>query len=481
MLDIHSKPVTFDVHQQLRLCEQQQSTFGYFETHHEQQTVHFLMTQAALVVEAKNHELKLTALTPLGQHLIETLTKKRTDSITLPLPLAPHTPLQCEKERLQHNKTFEIITRLLALLPSSEKVPAQALSLLGVLGFDCIQYYENIKLPTQDPTQFPDFIFFFPEHYFFQDQSGAYSIEFRSGPIKKQKHCSPPLKATPSKASSVLSHTCDEDYEHAVTKLQHHIDKGDIFQAVLARRFSFALGSPLSTFLNLHQKNPSPYAFYIKTPNHTLFGFSPETALRIKAQGSQKQVTLSPLAGTRDCSDTTLTLEALKEELNSDPKERAEHMMLVDLARNDLARICLPGTREVTALAQAKTFGSVLHLRSKVEGILDPRFNAFQALLACSPMGTLSGAPKLKAIELIQVLEQERRGAYGGSVGLFQANGDLDTAIVIRSCVVRQGVAHVSSGAGVVKHSVPHKECLETKLKANSILSSLTQPQESSV
>ena len=148
----------------------------------------------------------------------------------------------------------------------------------------------------------------------------------------------------------------------------------------------------------------------------------------------------------------------------------AEHMMLVDLARNDLARICVPGTRNVTELASVKQFNHICHIRSQVEGLLNPNYDAFHALKACLPMGTLSGAPKIKAIQTLMNLEAEKRGPYGGTVGLFKADGTMDSAIVIRSCCVHQNLAHVTSGAGIVKNSEPDKEVKETELKAEKLL-----------
>jgi anthranilate synthase component I len=263
-------------------------------------------------------------------------------------------------------------------------------------------------------------------------------------------------------------------YVHAVEVAKDAIAAGEAIQVVLARRQSFdlpadpATGHPIegiALYRSLRRVNPSPYLFFVRTPSFEVVGASPE--LLLQAEGDR--LTTHPIAGTRPRGATPAEDQDLAEQLQRDPKEKAEHVMLVDLGRNDLGRVSRPGTVRVTKYMEVERYSHVLHLVSHVEGRLRPDLDALDALRAVFPAGTLSGAPKVRAMQLIAAAEGERRGLYGGAVGYLGYDGNLDTAITIRSAVLRAGQAHVHTGAGIVAGSVPEKEFEETEHKAAAL------------
>ncbi|HET8648712.1 MAG TPA: chorismate-binding protein, partial [Gemmatimonadales bacterium] len=231
---------------------------------------------------------------------------------------------------------------------------------------------------------------------------------------------------------------------------------------------------PLAAYTTLRAREAAPYLFYLNTGDFTLFGASPESA--VKVDGPSGTVELSPIAGTRPRGFTAHAepdpeLDArIEAALRLDPKEQAEHLMLVDLARNDVARVSRPGTRRVTELLRVVRYAHVMHLVSKVAGVLADGLDALHAYQACLNMGTLTGAPKLRAMELLRDVESGHRGCYGGAIGTLTGDGTLDTAIVIRAATVRLGTAQVRAGAGVVADSVPEREADETRRKAEAVL-----------
>src|SRR3954453_10213839 len=263
-------------------------------------------------------------------------------------------------------------------------------------------------------------------------------------------------------------------YIHAVEVAKDAIAAGEAIQVVLARRQSFdlpadpATGRPLdaiSLYRSLRRVNPSPYLFFVRTPSFEVVGASPELLLQVEGD----KLTTHPIAGTRPRGRDTLEDQVLAEQLQRDPKERAEHVMLVDLGRNDLGRVARPGTVTVTKYMEVEKYSHVLHLVSHVEARLRKDADALDALRAVFPAGTLSGAPKVRAMQLIAAAERERRGLYGGAVGYLGYDGNLDTAITIRSAVLKDGLAHVHTGAGIDAGSVPEKEFEETEHKAAAV------------
>jgi anthranilate synthase component 1 len=256
--------------------------------------------------------------------------------------------------------------------------------------------------------------------------------------------------------------------------LKQHIVAGDVFQIVASRTFTLPCPDPLGAYARLRQANPSPYLFYVAGRDAVVFGASPETA--IKVHGSPRRVTIRPIAGTaargRSAGgDIDVDLDSRREAaLHLDQKETAEHMMLVDLARNDVARVSRPGTRQVTRLLTVDRYAHVMHLVSEVEGTLAEGQDALHAYAAAMNMGTLVGAPKIRAAQILREVEPSRRGAYGGAVGYLSHDGAMDTAIVIRAAVVREGLAEVRAGAGIVFDSDPDEEARETRRKAEAVL-----------
>lgn len=284
--------------------------------------------------------------------------------------------------------------------------------------------------------------------------------------------------------SSISTDCEDAEFMERVKGIKHYLHSGDVFQLVLSRSFFIDCPRPWSAYQQLLQQNPAPYHFYWNHPDWQLFGASPETSVKVDAHS--RRVTLYPIAGTRPRGLTETGLlnadldERLEAELRMDAKELAEHSMLVDLARNDLARICLPGARHVQRLMQVEKYSRVMHLVSTVCGHLRPELDALHAYQACLNMGTLVGAPKVRAMSLLREHEADYRGCYGGALGMIDQYGNLDTCIVIRSAFVKQGRARVQAGAGIVLDSDPHAEMEETRMKAMAVLQAITRSNQSS-
>lgn len=258
-----------------------------------------------------------------------------------------------------------------------------------------------------------------------------------------------------------------EGFLTGVKKAKEYIRRGDIFQVVLSQRFSRPfLEDPFQVYRRLRSLNPSPYMFFLDFGGLVVAGSSPEMLVRVEGG----EVRTRPIAGTRPRGKSPEEDRILARELLEDPKERAEHVMLVDLGRNDLARVCSAGTVTAEEFMKVEKYSHVMHLVSSVRGLLAPGKSAFDALRACFPAGTVSGAPKVRAMEIISELENFERGLYAGAVGYAGFNGNLDTAITIRTIVFHRGWAHVQAGAGIVADSDPEKEYLETVNKARVLL-----------
>jgi anthranilate synthase component I len=259
----------------------------------------------------------------------------------------------------------------------------------------------------------------------------------------------------------------DERYRRIVSSFQEHIRSGDIYQAVPSRRVSFeAPGGGFPIYRGLRVSNPSPYMFFLRMLGMELAGSSPEPLVRVEG----RRVSTRPIAGTRPRGRTEVRDRLLEHELLADPKEQAEHAMLVDLARNDLGRVCVPGSVRPTELMTVERFSKVMHIVSTVEGDLRDDRHPLDALAATFPAGTVTGAPKRRAMELIAEHEPTPRGPYAGAVGYLTFAGDLDFCITIRTAVVHDGRAHVQAGAGIVADSDPDAELVETKAKAAALL-----------
>jgi anthranilate synthase component 1 len=271
----------------------------------------------------------------------------------------------------------------------------------------------------------------------------------------------------PRKPGEAISEFQESDFIAAVERAKRYIFDGDIMQVVLSQRTSKPYeASPLALYRALRSLNPSPYMFYYHFGDFHVVGASPEILVRLEGE----TVTVRPIAGTRPRGKTAPEDAALATDLLADPKERAEHLMLMDLGRNDVGRVAQIGTVAVTENMQIEHYSHVMHIVSNVDGKLKPGLKAMDVLRATFPAGTVSGAPKVRAMEIIDELEISRRGIYAGAVGYLGFNGDMDLAIAIRTGVIKENRLHVQAGAGIVADSVPRNEWIETQNKAKALL-----------
>ncbi|MFF5292369.1 anthranilate synthase component I [Paractinoplanes globisporus] len=287
----------------------------------------------------------------------------------------------------------------------------------------------------------------------------------------------PPMISTVERppAGEPVSRTAPGEYQKAVEEAKEAIRAGECFQIVVAQRFERPTdANSLDVYRVLRATNPSPYMYLLRFDDFDIVGSSPEAHLKVNSDGAgARHALLHPIAGTRWRGATPEQDNALAAELLADPKERSEHVMLVDLGRNDLGRVCKPGTVEVPEFARIERYSHVMHIVSTVTGELRDDRSAFDALAATFPAGTLSGAPKVRAMEIIESLEPTRRGLYGGTVGYFGFAGDMDMAIAIRTALLKDGVAYVGAGAGIVADSDPAAEETETRNKAAAVLAAI--------
>lgn len=405
-----------------------------------------------------------------------------------------------EEERLKAASPVDVARALLGLQESSGQ---QAPLLVGGFAYDLLECFERLPPAAHDLLGWPDLELWLPDRLVWLDHElqSATAVAFLYGggddPSRAYGEATasivelariverpaPRDETRPHSTADVEAHTGptidldDAAYADLVRLLKQRIVAGDLFQIVPSRSFSVPCPDPLAAYRELRSLNPSPYMYYLAGGHGVLFGSSPETAVRV--DGSSRRVHIRPIAGTRprgrsasDELDPDLD-SRLEADLRLDEKELAEHMMLVDLARNDVARVSEPGTRTVERLLHVERYSHVMHLVSHVSGTLRADLDPLHAYVATMNMGTLTGAPKVRAAEILRQHEATRRGPYGGAVGYVTADGDLDSAIVIRSAVVQQGVAHVRAGAGVVYDSDPDAEAEETSRKARAVIEAI--------
>ncbi len=363
----------------------------------------------------------------------------------------------------------------------------------GAMAYDLIDSVEPLPQVPMSTDTCPDYIFYLAETLVVIDhqiqQAHIVSQQFDDQPHTKERlrvrvaelqALSTELPPTPSLkpiATETGVDISDADFMAKVSDLKSHIMAGDVFQIVTSRSFNLPCPNTLGAYRALRKTNPSPYMFYLNGPDFTLFGASPESA--IKYETHTNQVEIYPIAGTRKRGKTASgeidsDLDSRIElELRLDEKELAEHLMLVDLARNDVARISQSGTRKVAELLKVDRYSHVMHLVSRVTGQLREDLDALHAYQACMNMGTLMGAPKVRAAQLIRDVEQRRRGSYGGAVGYLNGLGDMDTCIIIRSAFVKNDTAYIQAGAGVVFDSDPQAEADESRNKAQAVISAI--------
>jgi anthranilate synthase component 1 len=347
---------------------------------------------------------------------------------------------------------------------------------LGYISYDAIRYIENLPSTKPDTLNFPDIeLGIFEDgivfdhtinqaYYYYRNQTRLNEIEtLLKQPTQKEEE-------ETFSYTEPIAETSKANFEQAVKKAKQYITNGDIFQVVLSKRFKFQYsGSLLGFYRSLRQINPSPYMFYYKTGNRQIIGASPEMLVRI----DNRKVITFPIAGTTPYTPNPEENKRLGQELLSDPKEHAEHIMLVDLARNDIGKISKYGTVEVPEFMQIHQFSHVQHIVSQVTGELKDNLDSFEALKAVFPAGTVSGAPKVRAMEIIEELEPSHRGPYAGAVGYFSCNGNADFAITIRTLFAEGNTAYIQSGAGIVADSDPEKEWFETDHKAKALIKAL--------
>ena len=341
---------------------------------------------------------------------------------------------------------------------------------VGIINYDAIRLWEKIPKNHNITEPIMEFGIYNDGILFDNKQKKSLYFYYTKNRVTEIKTSEPNFdNFTISKISTNL----DEDkFSKIVEKAKKYIYDGDIFQVVLSRKFSFeARGDYLKVYQKLRSLNPSPYLYHLKMNKKIIIGSSPEMLLRV----TNDQVETFPIAGTRKISDDKIKNEQLRQELISDEKELAEHTMLVDLGRNDIGKVCDYGTVNVNKLMEVKKFSHVQHMVTHVVGKLNKNYDMYDAFKAVFPAGTVSGAPKVRAMEIIDELEPESRGPYAGAVGYFSFNGCCDFAIAIRSIFADDKGGFVQAGAGIVFDSVPNNELKETEHKANAMITALKE------
>ncbi len=378
--------------------------------------------------------------------------------------------------------------------PRLKNKPNLTGGLVGYFGYDTVRYMEKklVNIP-EDDLKMPDCdLFMYDELVAFDHLSNKIIViinidmqddierqyydaeEKAKNIIAKIENYSPKAteKELPDTDYKVKSNVTKEEYMANVEKAKDYIVNGDIFQVVLSQRFE--IDNPPESFdvyRMLRATNPSPYLYFFKNKKYEIAGASPEMLVNV----TDRIVTTKPIAGTIGRGVTEEEDKAFERQLNSDPKERAEHTMLVDLGRNDVGKVSKFGSVEVTSFMQTERYSKVMHLVSDVQGTLRDDKNAIDALLAVLPAGTLSGAPKVRAMEIIDEMENKKRGLYGGTVGYLGFDGNIDTCIAIRTVLFRNNKAYVQAGAGIVADSVPEKEFVETQNKALAVINAIRE------
>lgn len=459
-----------------------------------------LLINAALKITCLGNRVTFKALTENGstvlKHLVGNLwglpcqvQQTKDDELVVTFS-APDQNLD-EDSKLQALTIFDGLRQVNNLYAHSQT----PIFLGGLFAYDLVANFipmANIEL-KDDGLTCPDYVFYLAENLlrlnhqtqqatlqtFCFSSKEADNLQQSAAKIAEDLKNLKPLPPIQRAGAEVVPNLDDDKFKQIITALKQHIYRGDVFQIVPSRRFSIPCPNSLATYGQLKQNNPSPYMFYMQDEDFTLFGASPESALKFSTQ--TRQLEIYPIAGSRprgfDANgqiDPELDAR-LELELRLDQKELAEHLMLVDLARNDIARVCDSGTRQVKDLMQVDRYSHIMHLVSRVVGKLRPELDALHAYQACMNMGTLTGAPKIKAMQLIYQFEQQKRHSYGGAVGYLSSDGNFDTCIVIRSAFVQNGIAYVQAGCGEVLDSDPQMEADETRHKARAVLNAIMQ------
>ena len=380
----------------------------------------------------------------------------------------------------------ELQDSIRALLAASEVlpgVPPFSSGLVGYLGYDIVRRFERLPSPPPDPEGLPDSVLLVPTEIVVVDhRAGTTDIVVHGagdGALRLTELAdllAGKIEATRPEPSggdtaALRPRTLRRQFEEGVERILEHIRAGDIFQGVLSQRFEASFdGEPLDLYRSLRETNPAPYMYFLKLgPGHAVLGSSPEVLVSLE----KRRALTRPLAGTRPRGGSEAEDARNAEELLADEKERAEHVMLLDLARNDLGRVCEYGSVEVTRQFEIERHARVMHIVSEVAGVLREEHDALDLLRATFPAGTVTGAPKIRAMEIIDSLEPVRRGLYGGAIGYIDPAGRMDLCLAIRTLVVHQGRVLFQAGAGVVADSDPSREYEETRHKAEGLVRAL--------
>ncbi|MBI2831286.1 MAG: anthranilate synthase component I [Chloroflexi bacterium] len=372
---------------------------------------------------------------------------------------------------------------------------------VGYLAYEAVTRFEELPSPAADPLGLPEALFMFVDTMLVFDHvkhkikvlshvrlNGNIDEAYRQAvekiddlvdrlnqPLKPSSHSRHVLSL--GKSQPLTSNFSKEEFGKAVHKIKRYITEGEAIQVVLSQRLAQPTdAAPFEIYRALRSINPSPYMFFLDFTDFHIIGASPEMLVRVE----DGNVMTRPLAGTRPRGKTPEEDAALEQELRNDEKERAEHIMLVDLGRNDIGRVSQPGTVKVSELMDVERYSHVMHLVTHVQGKLRSDMTAFDALRACFPAGTVSGAPKVRAMEIIAELEPEKRGPYAGAAGYLSFSGNMDMAIAIRTMVMTRGIAYTQAGCGIVYDSVPEKEYEESMNKARALLKAIDQAEQAS-
>lgn len=369
---------------------------------------------------------------------------------------------------------------------------------VGYLAYESVARFEHLPVPERDELGLPLAIFCFTETVLVFDHlkhrvrivahlhldAPDLAAEYKRAldiidDVQRRLRQAPRLPAEPQpiqnpEALRIVSNRTPAEFEAMVCRAKEYISAGDIFQVVLSQRLSRHVNAaPFTVYRALRAINPSPYMFYLDLQDFYIIGASPELLVRVE----EGEVTIHPIAGTRRRGADRHEDELLAEEMKNDPKERAEHVMLVDLGRNDVGRVSVPGSVEVNEFMEIERYSHVMHLVSNVTGQLRPEVTPYDALRSGFPAGTVSGAPKIRAMEIISELEGTQRGVYAGAVGYFSHSGNLDTAIALRTMVMKNGQAYIQAGGGIVADSDPSEEYQESMNKAKALLRALDEAE----
>ncbi len=430
----------------------------------------------SFLLESVEGGQRLARYSFIGTEPYKVLTVKKEDGID-PLPLIAR--------ELEQHKVEPV-----------EGLPRFNGGAVGFLSYETVTHFEKLPSPSKDSQDLPLAVFMFVDTMLVFDHV-THKIKVIShvrlnGDIEKayqdavekiddliarlnQPLKIPKTRKTPHPAQNLPTQNNKAEFEESVRRTKEYIQAGEVIQVVLSQRISRQTDvAPFEIYRALRTINPSPYMYYLDFRDFQIVGTSPEILVRVE----DGNVLTRPLAGTRPRGKTPEEDVALEQELRNDEKERAEHIMLVDLGRNDIGRVSEPGSVKVTELMDVERYSYVMHMVTNVQGKLKKDMNAFDALRACFPAGTVSGAPKIRAMEIIAEFEREKRGPYAGACGYFSFSGNMDMAIAIRTIVMARGTAYVQSGCGIVYDSVPDREYVETLNKAMALVKAIDQAEE---